>query len=188
MKRLATLYTQSSQEIRQPRTIATCAMLAAVAIVLGYFSIELGSSLRIGFSSIPNRLVDYLFGPVVGAYFGGLLDIVKYIIKPTGTFFPGFTFDAMLAGLICGSVLYGRKLTLWRVLLAKFLVLMICNVFFNTLWLSILYGKAFMVLLPARLFKNLVMWPIDSVILFMVGSFLERAGAFRLLKLKKYSG
>lgn len=188
MKRLATLYTQSSQEIRQPRTIATCAMLAAVAIVLGYFSIELGSSLRIGFSSIPNRLVDYLFGPVVGAYFGGLLDIIKYIIKPTGTFFPGFTFNAMLAGLICGSILYGRKLTLWRMFLAKFLVIMICNVFFNTLWISILYGKAFMVLLPVRLFKNLVMWPIDSVILFMVGSFLERAGAFRLLKLKKSSG
>ena len=188
MKRLATLYTQSSQEIRQPRTIATCAMLAAVAIVLGYFSIELGSSLRIGFSSIPNRLVDYLFGPVVGAYFGGLLDIIKYIIKPTGTFFPGFTFNAMLAGLICGSILYGRKLTLWRVFLAKFLVIMICNVFFNTLWISILYGKAFMVFLPVRLFKNLVMWPIDSVILFMVGSFLERAGAFRLLKLKKSSG
>ena len=188
MKRLATVYTQSSQEIRQPRTIATCAMLAAVAIVLGYFSIELGSSLRIGFSSIPNRLVDYLFGPVVGAYFGGLLDIIKYIIKPTGTFFPGFTFNAMLAGLICGSILYGRKLTLWRVFLAKFLVIMICNVFFNTLWISILYGKAFMVLLPVRLFKNLVMWPIDSVILFMVGSFLERAGAFRLLKLKKSSG
>ena len=188
MKRLATLYTQSSQEIRQPRTIATCAMLAAVAIVLGYFSIELGSSLRIGFSSIPNRLVDYLFGPVVGAYFGGLLDIIKYIIKPTGTFFPGVTFNAMLAGLSCGSILYGRKLTLWRVFLAKFLVIMICNVFFNTLWISILYGKAFMVLLPVRLFKNLVMWPIDSVILFMVGSFLERAGAFRLLKLKKSSG
>ena len=88
MKKLATLYTQSSQEIRKTRTIASCAMLAAVAIVLGYFSIELGNSLRIGFSSVPNRLVDYLFGPVVGAYFGGLLDILKYIIKPTGTFFP----------------------------------------------------------------------------------------------------
>lgn len=184
MKRLATLYTQSSQEIRQPRTIASCAMLAAVAIVLGYFSIELGNYLKIGFSSIPNRLVDYLFGPVVGIYFGGFLDILKYIIKPTGTFFPGFTFDAMLAGMICGSILYGRKLTIWRVLLAKLLVLMICNVFFNTLWISLLYGKAFMVLLPARLLKNLVMWPIDSFILYLVGTFLERAGAFRLLKVR----
>lgn len=187
MKKLATLYTQSSQEIRKTRTIASCAMLAAVAIVLGYFSIELGNSLRIGFSSVPNRLVDYLFGPVVGAYFGGLPDILKYIIKPTGTFFPGFTFDAMLAGVICGSILYGRKLTLGRVFLAKFLVLIICNVFFNTLWISILYGKAFMVLLPVRLLKNLVMWPIDSVILYMVGTVLERAGVFRLLKRTSFS-
>ncbi len=89
MKKLATLYTQSSQEIRKTRTIASCAMLAAVAIVLGYFSIELGNSLRIGFSSVPNRLVDYLFGPVVGAYFGGLLDILKYIIKPTAYYMEG---------------------------------------------------------------------------------------------------
>lgn len=182
MKKLATLYTQSFQEVRQVRTVAACAMLAAVAIVLGYFSIELGDSLKIGFSSIPNRLVDYLFGPVMGAYFGGLLDILKYIIKPTGTFFPGFTFDAMLAGIICGSVLYNRKFTFWRVLVAKFLVLMICNVFFNTLWISILYGKAFMVLLPLRLLKNLIMWPIDSAILYMVGTILERSGAFRMLK------
>ena len=93
----------------------------------------------------------------------------------------------MLAGVICGSVLYGRKLTLGRVFLAKFLVLIICNVFFNTLWISILYGKAFMVLLPVRLLKNLVMWPIDSVILYMVGTVLERAGVFRLLKRTSFS-
>lgn len=36
--------------------------------------------------------------------FGGALDVLKYIIKPTGPFFFGFTFDAMLSGIIYGSI------------------------------------------------------------------------------------
>lgn len=62
-------------------------MLGAVAIVLGSLSIELGSTLRIGFSGIPNEIVHMLFGPVVGSVFAGTMDILKYLIKPTGAFF-----------------------------------------------------------------------------------------------------
>ena len=64
MKRLATLFTQSCEEIRKPRTITACAMFAAVAVVLGYFTISLGNYIKIGFSGIPNVLVGCLFGPV----------------------------------------------------------------------------------------------------------------------------
>lgn len=182
MKRLATLFTQSYQELKQVRTITICSMFAALAVVLGYFTIQAGDYIKIGFSGIPNRMVDYLFGPVVGGCFGGMLDILKYIIKPTGGFFPGFTLNAILAGVIYGSFFYKRPFTLWRILAVKLLAVLICNVFLNTLWLSMLYGKAFLVLLPARLLKNLIMWPIDSIILYLVGKTLETAGVTRVLR------
>ena len=89
MKRLATLFTQSFEEIQKPRTITVCAMFAALAVVLGYFTIALGDYIKIGFSGIPNVLVGCLFGPVAGGCFGGLLDLLKYIVKPTGAFSPG---------------------------------------------------------------------------------------------------
>ena len=111
-----------------------------------------------------------------------MLDLLKYIIKPSGQFFPGFTFDAILAGVLYGCMFYQKPFTLRRVLAAKFIVVLICNVFFNTLWISMLYGKAFMVLLPARVLKNLIMWPIDSVLLFSIGRYMERIGAFKVLK------
>ena len=88
MKKFVTLFTDSARELKSVRTITTMAMLAAVAVILGYFSIEYGQFIRIGFSSIPNGIVDYLFGPVAGAVFHGALDIIKYLMKPTGAFCP----------------------------------------------------------------------------------------------------
>ena len=140
------------------------------------------SYIKIGFSAIPNQLVDYLFGPVTGSLFAGVLDIVKYVLKPDGAFFFGFTFNAMLAAFIYGCFYYKKKLTLWRVLLAKLIVILVVNVFLNTLWLDMLYGKGFLVLLPARAVKNLIMWPIDSVIFFALTRLIEQTGVFRMFR------
>ena len=153
-------------------------MLGAVAIVLGSLSIELGSTLRIGFSGIPNEIVHMLFGPVVGSVFAGTMDILKYLIKPTGAFFPGFTLIAMLAGLIY----YKKELNFWRVLAAHITVALICNVLLNTWCLSILYGKAFAVLLPARLVKNAIMCPIDAFIFYHIAKVLDVTGVFKMIR------
>lgn len=163
-------------------------MFAAVAIILGMFSIEIGSFIRIGFSSIPNGVVAYLFGPTVGAIFSGALDIIKYIIKPTGAFFPPLTLVTILAGILYGCMYYKKKLTLGRVLVTKFIVMLICNVILNTLCLSMLYGEGFLVLLPARALKNLIMWPIDSVIFFTITEALERIGAFKIIRCVRPAG
>ena len=42
MKKFVTLFTDSARELKSVRTITTMAMLAAVAVILGYFSIEYG--------------------------------------------------------------------------------------------------------------------------------------------------
>ena len=51
-----------------------------------------------------------------------------------------------------------------------------------TLCLSVLYGQGFLVLLPARALKNLIMWPIDSIIFYTITKALERIGAFKLIR------
>ena len=98
MERLTTLFTCSYRELKHAKTVTVCAMMGAVAVVLGSMSIEVGDFIRIGFSGIPNELVHFLFGPVTGCIFAGAMDIIKYLIKPTGPFFPGFTLVAMTAG------------------------------------------------------------------------------------------
>ena len=177
------IFVSSSQELKKVPALAACAMFAALAMILNSVaSISIGPYIKIGFSAIPNQLVDYLFGPVTGSLFAGVLDIVKYVLKPDGAFFFGFTFNAMLAAFIYGCFYYKKKLTLWRVLLAKLIVILVVNVFLNTLWLDMLYGKGFLVLLPARAVKNLIMWPIDSVIFFALTRLIEQTGEFRMFR------
>ena len=177
------IFVSSSQELKNVPALAACAMFAALAMILNSVaSISIGPYIKIGFSAIPNQLVDYLFGPVTGSLFAGVLDIVKYVLKPDGAFFFGFTFNAMLAAFIYGCFYYKKKLTLWRVLLAKLIVILVVNVFLNTLWLDMLYGKGFLVLLPARAVKNLIMWPIDSVIFFALTRLIEQTGVFRMFR------
>ena len=73
-----------------------------------------------------------------------------------------------------------KKLTIKRVLAAKFIVMLTVNVLLNTLWISMLYGKGIMVLLPARALKNLIMWPIDSIIFYSLTKLIEQTGVFRM--------
>ena len=101
-------------------------MLMAVSVVLGYFTIEAGPYLKIGFGGVVNQFVYYLFGPVAGAVYGGVLDLVKYVVKPTGAFFPGFTLNAMLGGVLYGTILYRKPLTFRRALWADLVVSPCC--------------------------------------------------------------
>lgn len=182
MKKFTALFTDSMEELKHVNTVTVMAMFAAISVVLGYFTLVLGDYVKIGFSSIANQFVYYLFGPVAGSLFGGALDILKYIIRPTGAFFPGFTIGAMVGGALYGCFLYKRPISFMRVLAAELTVSIICNMLLGTLWLSMLYGKAFMALLPMRVFKNVIMWPVNSMLFYTIEKTLEASGVFRLLK------
>ena len=172
-----------AQELKTTSTLAVCAMLAALALILNSVaSINIGPYVKIGFSGIPNQIADYLFGPITGCLFAGVLDIVKFFIRPDGPFFFRFTFNAMLAAFIYGCFYYKHKLTFRRVLIAKLVVVLIVNVLLNTLWLDLLYGKGFLAILPMRTVKNLIMWPIDSFIFFTITRLIEQTGIFNLFR------
>lgn len=190
MEKFAALFRDSYREFYQydpdgkkvnvrVRTITTLGLLGAISIVLGMFTLALGDYIKIGFSTIANQLVYYLYGPVVGGIFGGVLDVLKYFVKPTGPFFPGWTVSAMVAGVIYGCFFYHQPLSLKRVLVAELTVSVFCNMFLGTLWLTIMYEKGFMALLPMRVVKNLIMWPINSILFYSIAWALERGGVLR---------
>ena len=170
------LYLNSFKELKVTHNLVLCGLMAALAVVLNYTtSIFITPNIRIGFSGLPNRVVEYLFGPCIGAVFGGMLDILKYLLKPDGgAFFFGYTFNVMVAGIIYGTILYRRPVRLWRIFIAEFLTKAIVNCGLNTLWLAVMNGNAFLAILPARVIKNIIMLPIDTVILFFTLTFVSR--------------
>lgn len=159
----------SLTQLKETKVLTICGLMGALAIILGQVAtIKFGQYVRIGFSGLPNQIVDYLFGPWIGAIFGGTMDVVKWFISGDGDFFPGFTITAMLGAFLYGIFIYNKPVKLWRVICAQISVKIVCNIILNTLWLNLLYGKAIAAILPARIASNAVMLPIDTFIMFVM--------------------
>lgn len=154
-----------------PRHAANLGLLAAVSIVLTrVFGVVLPiagvGALRLSFGEIPIILAGLLFGPAGGALTGLTADLIGYLINSHGgPFFPGFTLSAALVGLIPG--LLRRRLkgspTLIQAALIVLVTDLVTGVLLNTLWLTILYGQGFFVILPMRMLARLVTLPIYSL-------------------------
>lgn len=186
------MYADSAREMKYLLTIVICGLMAALAIVLSTTaSFYITDNIKIGVSGLPNRVVDYLFGPVVGCLFGGVMDIVKFFIKPDGAFFPGYTLTAMLGGLIYGTFFYRLHIkqpgdnrvstlilanvkSLVLIFIAEVLVKVLCNMGLNTLWSAMFTGKAFLAILPARILKNLIQIPVDTVLHFVLVKMVQQ--------------
>ena len=176
------MFKDSFGELKNLKTLAMASMLLAIAVVLGFYTLQLTEFIKIGFAYIANELAGMMFGPVVGSLIGGLADVLKYLVNPTGPFFPGFTISGFLGGLIYGIVLYKKPLSIKRVIVANTLVTVFINLLLNTYWLTLLYGNAFMALFPARIIKQLVMLPIEVILFYAVARVLVKAKIFTLLK------
>lgn len=183
MEKIKKQFTDSFRELGNLRSLTAAAMLLAITIVLGFFlRIQLTESMRIGFDYVAKELTGMFFGPVVGCIVGGLSDIISFVIKPTGPYFPGFTICAMLAGIIYGIILYKKPLSLKRIIAANSMVTVFVNLLLNTYWVSVLYGNAFIALLPARLMKQVIMLPIEIIVYYMVAKVLTRADILKLVR------
>lgn len=182
MKELRALFSDSVHELRDLKTLAVTAMLLAIAVVLGFYTLQLTDYIKIGFAYIVNEMTGMLFGPAVGGIMGGLADLLKYLVKPTGPFFPGFTISGICGGIIYGMVLYKKPLTVKRVVLANLLVMVLVNILLNTYWLTLLYGDAYLALLPARILKQAVMLPIEVLLFYTVAKVLTKANVFAMMR------
>lgn len=153
---------------RDVRSLALAGILIAIGVVLTFLRVFITQSLAISFAFLPLATGSMLFGPLMGGAIGMLTDLVGYAVRPAGPFFPGFTLSACLTGIIYGIMLYRKPLHPVRVFLAGVLNTLVVNLLLNSLWLSILYGNAFIVLLSGRLLKNLLLLPVETAMLYLI--------------------
>ncbi len=174
MEKLKTYWKSAAAEVKNIRSLTGAALVSAMGPILAMMTIIVNQYLQIGFSSLVHAVNGMMFGPVLAGLAGGVADIIKYIIKPTGPFFPGFTLNEILTGVIYGLFFYKRDIKLRDIIIARLLVTVGINLLLTPLWLSIMYGNAFVVMVPARLIKNVVMLPIDVFLLHTVLNFTKK--------------
>ena len=155
------------------KTMVSCGVLVAAAIVLSRFLSINTWNLKIGFTFIPIFLAGYLYGPFKGALVGGIADLVGAILFPIGAYFPGFTLTCALQGVTYGAFLR-KKQTPARILIAVGIVQLILGLCLNTFWISLISGSPFKVLFVTRLVQCLIMIPVEFLVIGAMSKLLAK--------------
>ena len=90
------------------------------------------------------------------------------MLNSVGAYHPGFTLTTMLNGFVMGLFFYKREIKIWRIAVARLIVNLFFNIGINTIWVMHTVGKAYMALLPGRLWKNLVLLPVEILLIYLV--------------------
>ena len=134
-------FASSSKELTHVQTIAICAMMLALRVILGIFTnftLAIMPFVKIGFSFIPVVITAYLYGPVCAAIVSGAGDVLSIILaNPTAfSMNPALTACYIWEGVIYGVILYQSEMKLKDIIIAKAAVLVLCTLPLNTLILS----------------------------------------------------
>ncbi len=164
------LWKSSLAEMKRVKSICIAAMMMALNTLLGYLSIiVIPKLLTISFASLALGACAMCCGPLLTAVMAAIADILKYILRPNGAFFLGFTLNEFLVGMIYGCLFYRKaQISLKRCIFARLLIVILINLILTPLWLYILYGNSFWAMLGLRLAKNALMFPIDVALLYLV--------------------
>lgn len=172
MKNFLSLFTRSAAELKKLHSLTGIAMLIALNVALSFATIPIGSTMKISVSFLAIALSGMLYGPIAAGIGAAMGDILSYLLTPgnsMGAYFFGFTLTAFLGGMIYGIAFYSGKITVVRVILAKAAVNLLLQLLLNTFWIFLLYGKAVGVVeIFTRIFKNLLMLPLEAAALFLV--------------------
>ncbi|HEY8349332.1 MAG TPA: folate family ECF transporter S component [Clostridiales bacterium] len=162
--------------MKKTKVIVFMSILTALNVLLTHVVPLITTDfVRISFGFIPLSLGAMLFGPVIGGIGGAVSDLLGMVIAPKGPYFPGFTLSAFLSGVIYGLFLYRKPKNLGRITLAVLCVSIFVNLGLNTLWLTMLQGKGFLALLPARALQNAVTSVVQIVLIPLVWKYAGRS-------------
>lgn len=146
------------------KKITLLGVLTAMQIILtSLLSIQFLTT-KIAFAFIVVALTARLFSPLVTAGSTGLAYFLGMLLFPKFTFFPGFILTACLTGLTFGYAFY-QHTSLFRILLANFLVVFVFQFLLNSLWLHMMYMTPWGPLLTTRFVHEIITYIVYTTIL-----------------------
>ena len=154
---------------KQVNRLVTCAAMIALNIILTRFTSIQTPFVRIDFGFVAMAVAGMLMGPFYGMAVGGISDFLGASLFPSAQFHPGFTLTATLVGLSYGLLIHRRENEpewsrakfMFRSALAVGFNCFVLGLCLNPLWLTQMYDKAYLVLLPTRVVKEAVMFAVQ---------------------------
>lgn len=159
------------------KMLTIAALIVALRVVVKFFKIPLAAGLSISFDAYVNSLGSLIYGPVIGLLVGAVSDVLGCVVTGTmAEYFLPFILVEMSSSFIFALFFWKRKINITRVLASKFTVNLICNIIMTSIfnkWMYYLYygiekAQAYNVINGARIVKNLIMFPLEAMIIIIV--------------------
>lgn len=172
MKRLKAFFSSSASELRNLRSLTLASFLVAIyavsySPVAGNFIIAPGLvEIRFGYLAVAAAAL--MFGPVVAALVAVLGDLLGSVLFYGGSFAFGYTAVWAVMGFGFGCFLYRMKTTLPRLAGAAAFYAVVVRGVLTPLLQSLLGYGPFAALFVSRLPLNLVMFPVNTILLVLV--------------------
>ncbi len=161
-------WADAAKQVHNVKSLVICAVLIAMRVALKGVYLPLGSvDIHIGFPI--NAVSGAICGPFLSLLSGAVSDVLGYALFPkTGGFMPLFTVVEMMSAFFYSICLYRARLTPLRLFGAKALVNFAGNILLNSLVMNMYYGKGIYVYMAPRIAKNILLLPVEALILIVV--------------------
>ena len=159
----------AAMELKDTKMLVFAALIIALRVALKTLvKIPLAPNLDITPAFLANALGAMVYGPFVGAI-GAIVSDVLGVMLRGDTYFLPYVLTEISGTIIFALFFYRQKLTPTRVILSRFCICLFVNILLQTpidmLFQLVYYGYNNVVLTLPRIFKNLFMFPLESVAL-----------------------
>lgn len=176
-------WSEAAKQFGDLKMILVAAIFISLRVAIKPLQIPFAADLKITFDCYVNSLGSMIYGPLVALAVGAVSDTLGCLLFPSGAYFFPFIFVEMASGFIFALFFWRRKISPGRCILAKFTVNFICNIIMTSAVMKwdyyIFYGlekaQAYNLINLTRIAKNLIMFPIEAVIIFAVLSAVSPA-------------
>ena len=109
-------------DFRTLRVMVFAALMVAACVALSYLdSVPVVNNIGIKWGFLARALCALVCGPVMGIVFGAVEDTVSFLYHSTGAYNLFDMFTTVVGVVTYALCLYRWKVTVWRIVLAKFL-------------------------------------------------------------------
>ena len=165
----------AASELKTTKMLVIAALLTAMRIALKPLAIPIAANLSIQTATLATALGAMIYGPVVAIPAAMISDTIGFIIWPTGDYFLPFMLTEIAGTMIYALFLYRAKVNTTRVMFARFSICLFVNVVlqqFIYAWYYAYMGNPqsaidsiMGIMTTTRILKNLVCFPIETVVL-----------------------
>lgn len=160
---------QAASELKNTKTLILAALMIALRIALKSVSIYIAADLRISIEFLVNALGAMTFGPVVAIAGAAVSDTLGALLFPSGPYFFLFIFTEIAGSLVFALFFYRTRISVTKVILSRFCTNFFVNIVLQTpimyLYYQMMLGKTYKILNLPRMIKNLVLFPVESLLL-----------------------